>query len=308
VETTACTGRKERQCRWKEFTQSTIGETIVKKIIAALCALLAFADLDAQSMPIFDAHMHYNIEARVEYPPEKVLEIFERNNVRGILANSRPNEGSELLAKLAATKAPNLNAVAFIRVYRDRADYGTWHKNPEIVAMIEREFASGFFAGKVRGIGEFHIYGDEAKSKEFTQIVAFAKKHDLWLHAHCDEAALAIVFQLNPNARVIWAHTGFSVATEKVANLMKQHAGLMGELSYRNDITEGGKLSKQWRTLFTAHADRFLLGSDCWVTERWAQYDELMSYYRTWLAELPKEKAELIAFRNGERMFGIKLK
>jgi Tat protein secretion system quality control protein TatD with DNase activity len=280
----------------------------VKKIIAALCALLAFADLDAQSMPIFDAHMHYNIEARVEYPPEKVLEIFERNNVRGILANSRPNEGSELLAKLAATKAPNLNAVAFIRVYRDRADYGTWHKNPEIVAMIEREFASGFFAGKVRGIGEFHIYGDEAKSKEFTQIVAFAKKHDLWLHAHCDEAALAIVFQLNPNARVIWAHTGFSVATEKVANLMKQHAGLMGELSYRNDITEGGKLSKQWRTLFTAHADRFLLGSDCWVTERWAQYDELMSYYRTWLAELPKEKAELIAFRNGERMFGIKLK
>jgi Tat protein secretion system quality control protein TatD with DNase activity len=280
----------------------------VKKIIAALCALLAFADLDAQSMPIFDAHMHYNIEARVEYPPEKVLEIFERNNVRGILANSRPNEGSELLAKLAATKAPNLNAVAFIRVYRDRADYGTWHKNPEIVAMIEREFASGFFAGKVRGIGEFHIYGDEAKSKEFTQIVAFAKKHDLWLHAHCDEAALAIVFQLNPNARVIWAHTGFSVATEKVANLMKQHAGLMGELSYRNDITEGGKLSKQWRTLFTAHADRFLLGSDCWVTERWAQYDELMSYYRKWLAELPKEKAELIAFRNGERMFGIKLK
>jgi Amidohydrolase len=269
-------------------------------------SMQAFASSSAQPLPIFDAHMHYNVEARGEYPPEKVLDIFKRNNVRGILANSRPNEGSELLAALAAKKQPDLNIVPFIRVYRDRADYGTWHKNPEIVAMIEREFTSGFFKGKVRGIGEFHLYGDEAKSKEFAQIVDFAKRQDLWLHAHCDEAALAVIFQLNPGAKVIWAHTGFSVATEKVVALMKQHSGLMGELSYRNDVTEGGKLSKQWRALFIAHADRFLLGSDAWVTERWAQYEELMSYYRKWLAELPKDKAEQIAFRNGERMFAIK--
>ncbi len=282
----------------------------MKNFFVAFIFFLAIAPLNtfAAPIPIFDAHMHYNIEARAEYPPEKVLEIFKRNNVRGILANSRPNEGSELLAKLAASKSPDLNIAPFIRVYRDRADYGTWHKNPEIVAMIEREFASGFFKDKVRGIGEFHIYGDEAKSKEFAQIVEFAKKNELWLHAHCDEAALAIIFQLNPNAKVIWAHTGFSVATEKVAVLMKQHKGLMGELSYRNDITDGGKLSKQWRALFMAHADRFLLGSDCWVTERWAQYDELMSYYRKWLAELPAAQAQMIAFGNGERIFSSKSK
>ncbi len=275
------------------------------KLFVLSLVLLALTSLStAQTLPIFDAHMHYNIEARSEYPPEKVLAIFKRNNVRGLLANSRPNEGSELLLKAAPA---SLNVVPFIRVYRDRADYGTWHKNPEIVAMIEREFASGAMAGKVRGIGEFHIYGEEAKSKEFAQIVAFAKKHDLWLHAHCDEAALTIIFQLNPQAKVVWAHTGFSVATEKVAALMKQHTGLMGELSYRNDITDDGKLSQQWRTLFNAHADRFLLGSDCWVTERWAQYDELMTYYRKWLAELPREVAEKIAYKNSERIFAIKL-
>jgi hypothetical protein len=103
------------------------------------------------------------------------LEIFKANNVRGILANSRPNEGSELLMKAAPT---TLNVVPFIRVYRDRADYGTWHKNPDIVAMIEREFANGAMAGKARGIGEFHIYGDEAKSKEFAQIIA-TKQHSM---------------------------------------------------------------------------------------------------------------------------------
>lgn len=257
-----------------------------------------------EPLPVFDAHMHYNIEARESYPTAKVLEIFRQNNVRGILGNSRPNEGTELL--LSAAPA-SLAVVPFIRVYRDRADYGTWHRNPEIVAMIEREFTQGKMAGKVRGIGEFHLYGDEAKSKEFAQIVAFAQKHNLWLHAHSDEAALEHIFRLAPKAKVIWAHTGFSVATDRVAALMRKYPDLMGELSYRNDITDGGKLATRWRALFTEHPDRFLLGSDCWVTERWGQYGEIMDYYQRWLAELPRAVALKIAYGNGERIFGVRL-
>jgi hypothetical protein len=277
------------------------------RMILGLFGLVIFSTCvhAVEPLPVFDAHLHYNIEARESYPPAKVLEIFRKNNVRGILATSRPNEGSELLMKAAPAA---LNVVPFIRVYRDRADYRTWHRNPEIVAMIEREFTEGGMKGNVRGIGEFHLYGDEAKSKEFAQIVAFAQKHNLWLHAHSDEAALTHIFTLNPNAKVIWAHTGFSVATDRVAVLMKQHAGLMGELSYRNDITEDGKLSKQWRTLFTTYPDRFLLGSDCWVTERWAQYGEIMDYYQRWLAELPRDVALKVAHRNAERTFGATFK
>lgn len=277
----------------------------LKFLLTRIACLFVITNAQAvEPLRVFDAHMHYNIEARDRYPPAAVLEIFRRNNVRGILATSRPNEGSALLMQAASE---SLTIVPFIRVYRDRADYGTWHKNPEIVAMIEREFAEGAMKGKVRGIGEFHLYGDEAKSTEFAQIVAFARKHDLWLHAHSDEAALLYIFTLNPKAKVIWAHTGFSVATERVASLMKQHSDLMGELSYRNDITDGGKLSKQWRALFTAYPDRFLLGSDCWVTERWAQYGEIMDYYQRWLAELPRDIGNKIAHRNSERIFGIKL-
>ena len=279
------------------------------KTFFAVCAavLLAHGTHAADRLPVFDAHMHYNIEARESYPPAAVLEIFRKNQVRGILATSRPNEGSALLMKAALASLGSLAIVPFIRVYRDRADYGTWHKNPDIVAMIEREFVAGEMKGKVRGIGEFHLYGDEAKSKEFAQIVAFAQKHDLWLHAHSDEAAIDHIFTLAPKAKVIWAHTGFSVATDRVAAMMKAHPDLMGELSYRNDITDGGKLSKHWRALFTAYPDRFLLGSDCWVTERWAQYGEIMDYYQRWLAELPRDVGNKIAHRNAERIFEIKL-
>ena len=279
------------------------------KTSLAFCttALLTTIGYAVEPLPVFDAHLHYNIEARESYPPAKVLELFRFTNVRGILANSRPNDGSELLMKAAPAADPALTVVPFIRVYRDRADYGTWHKNPEIVAMIEREFAEGAMKGKVRGIGEFHLYGDEAKSKEFAQIVAFAQKHDLWLLAHSDEAALIHIFSLNPKAKVIWAHTGFNTSTERIAALMKLHPDLMGELSYRNDITENGRLSKAWRALFTAYPDRFLLGSDCWVTERWAQYSDIMNYYQRWLAQLPNVVSTKIAYRNGERIFGISL-
>ena len=126
------------------------------KTSLALCAasLLTTTVHAVEPLRVFDAHMHYNIEAREAYPPSAVLEIFRKNNVRGILATSRPNEGSALLMKAAPESLSTLTIVPFIRVYRDRADYGTWHKNPEIVAMIEREFAEGSMKGKVRGIGE----------------------------------------------------------------------------------------------------------------------------------------------------------
>jgi len=259
---------------------------------------------EAAALPIFDAHMHYNDDAFDAFPPPAVLEIFRRNGVRTVLANSRPNAGSERIARAAAELMPELGLVPFIRVYRDRADYGSWFRNPEVVAMIEREFRSGHFAGRVRGIGEFHLYGDQARAPEFARIVDFARRHRLWLHAHCDEEALRTIFDLDPEARVIWAHSGFSVPTGRLGDWMRRHPNLMGELSYRNDITEDGRLSPGWALLFREHPDRFLLGSDAWVNSRWTQFDEIMAYYRGWLAQLPPEIARKIAHENGERIFG----
>jgi predicted TIM-barrel fold metal-dependent hydrolase len=83
---------------------------------------------------------------------------------------------------------------------------------------------------------------------------------------------------------------------------------LMGELSYRGGITEsGGQLSAEWRELFARHSDRFLLGSDTWINERWFGYDTIMQTYRGWLAQLPADQAIRIAHGNAERLFGGKV-
>jgi hypothetical protein len=268
-------------------------------VLAAALVLLVPAGASAQApLRIFDAHLHYNQEPNPLYDLDKVLEIFRRNNITGIIATSRPNKGTH---QLMDAKAPGLFVTPFIRPYRQRSDIQTWFDDPAIWELIQAEYKRGYY----RGIGEFHIYGNAAAGEQVRRIVNFAVERDLWLHAHCDETALLLLFGHNPKARIVWAHTGFSTAPARVRELLETYPGLMGELSYRGGITEGGgRLSAEWRDLFARHSGRFLLGSDTWINERWFAYDGIMKTYRGWLAQLPPDQARRIAHENGERLFG----
>jgi predicted TIM-barrel fold metal-dependent hydrolase len=53
------------------------------------------------------------------------------------------------------------------------------------------------------------------------------------------------------------------------------------------------------------YPDRFLLGSDTWVNERWTSYGDIVSSYRSWLADLPPAVARQIAWDNAARMFDL---
>lgn len=252
---------------------------------------------DAAAMPIFDAHMHYNQEPNPYYSLDKVLDVFRRNNVKGILATSRPNKGTH---QIMDAKAPGLWVVPFIRPYRIRADIQTWFGDPLSIELIEQEFKRGTY----RGIGEFHLYGKAAWNPIVKKIVDFAVANDLYLHAHSDEEALLILYEHNPKARIIWAHTGFSTTPKRVAELLDKYPMLWGELSYRGGITSGGTLTPEWRDLFARYSDRFLLGSDTWINERWASYDDIFAEYRGWLKQLPRDQAQRVAWGNAVRLFG----
>jgi hypothetical protein len=251
-----------------------------------------------ERLALFDAHLHYNQEPTPFYSPDKVLDVFRRNGVTGVLANSRPNKGTH---ELVEAKPPGLWVVPFIRPYRTRGDIGSWFNDPAIYDLIQTEYRRGYY----RGIGEFHIYGKSAATEWVRKIVHLAVERDLYLHAHCDEEALLILFAHNPRAKIIWAHTGFTTPVARVKELLEQYPALWGELSYRSGITDGsGKLADEWRELFARHSQRFLIGSDTWINERWFGYDTIMRDYRSWLAQLPADQAARIGYGNAERLFG----
>lgn len=272
-------------------------------IVATLAAGLGFAApaRAAEPLPIFDAHLHYNDEAVPAYPVADVLQRFRASGVATILATSRPNDGTRaLVAAAAADPRAAPRVVPFIRPYRNHADRQTWFNDPAIYALIETELQRGI---GYRGIGEFHVFGRDADTPSVKEIVALAVERGLWLHAHCDDVALETLFAHDPRVKIVWAHTGFSTPPAKVARYFAQHPNLVGELSYRYDVTMDGRLTPAWRALFLAHPDRFVVGSDTWVNERWARYGEIIDYYRGWLAELPADVAARIAWGNGERLF-----
>jgi hypothetical protein len=267
--------------------------------LVAFVLALAVAPAAAQDrIPIFDAHMHYNWEPKPFYSVEQLREVFRRNGVTGVLANSRPNLSTQALV---AAKAPELWVVPFIRPYRTRADIRSWFGDPAIWALVQEEYKRGFY----RGVGEFHVYGSDARGETAVKVMRFAVERNLFLLAHCDEAALEILFSHAPNAKIIWAHTGFTTPPERVEELFSRYPALMAELSFRGGITDAaGEVTPEWRELFARHSDRFLVGSDAWVNERWAGYDGIIDEYRRWLAQLPREQALRIAHGNAERLFG----
>jgi hypothetical protein len=266
-------------------------------VLVAATGRLAVAD---DPIEIFDAHLHYNWEPQPYYQPDEVLALLKKHRVTGILATSRPNTGTHVLMD---TKAAGLQVVPFIRPYRVRADIGSWFNDPVIFDLVQDEFKRGYY----RGVGEFHLSGKAADTEMVKKTVDFAVANDLYLHAHADDEAVEILMRHNPGARIIWAHTGFGLATGRVTAMLDKYPNLWGELSYRGGIVDGaGKLTPEWRALFERYPDRFLLGSDTWIPERWAGYGEIMAGYRGWLAQLPPAVAKQIAHGNARALFARK--
>jgi len=271
------------------------------KVAFALATLVVLSTMPARAddrIEIFDAHLHYNWEPTPYYSLERVLALFKEHRVTGILATSRPNDGTRAMV---AAKADGLWVVPFIRPYRIRADIGSWFGDPSIYELVQDEFKRGYY----RGIGEFHLSGRAAANEWVKKTVDFAVANELFLHAHADAEAVEILMGHNPKARIVWAHTGFGLDPDRVSALLTKYPQVWGELSYRSGIVDGGgKLTAEWRALFTKFPDRFLLGSDTWINERWASYGDIMAGYRAWLGQLPPEVASKIAHGNAKRLFG----
>jgi hypothetical protein len=262
--------------------------------------------------PLLDAHLHYNEEAwngqAGPHPLPDVLARMQRNGVRAVVANSRPNDGTKALADAPQTRAAGVTVVPFVRLYRSRADYDNWFRDETIYTLVQTELARGTGAGPYKGLGEFHLYDSaNANGPVARKLLQLAEKQQLAVLAHVDDVAIDLLMAHAPKARLIWAHTGIGGApAARVDALLARYPLLMGELSYRPGLTcDDGQLCPEWRALVTKYPDRFLIGSDTWVNQRWLYYDELMQGYRRWLGGLPPDVARKVAWDNGARLFGL---
>ena len=266
--------------------------------------------------PLFDAHLHYNDEVgdgqTGPHPLMDVLDRMQRNGVRGILANSRPNDGTLALAATPLAKQAKVAVVPFVRLYRDLSDHDSWYGDESIYQLVLTELERGTGSGPYRGLGEFHLYDSyNANGAVAKKIMALAEEKNLALLAHVDDLAIDLLMantaSKGKKVRMVWAHTGISgVPVARVEELLAKYPFLMGELSYRPGLVCGGyKLCPEWRALFIKYPGRFMIGSDTWNNQRWQRYDDIIKGYRILLADLPADVARRIGWLNGKELFGL---
>ena len=75
-------------------------------LLAALTLATALgAGAEPWTGPIFDAHLHYNDDAVPLYSEGSAFELFRKNGVRAILANSRSSDGTRALHETRSRNA-----------------------------------------------------------------------------------------------------------------------------------------------------------------------------------------------------------
>jgi hypothetical protein len=247
----------------------------------------------AQDRPILDTHLHYSESAWSSHSPAAVLAILDRAGVPRAFVSSTPDDGTVQLYEAAPHRI-----VPVLRPYRKSGELVSWQRDPSVIPYLEGRLARGIY----RGIGEFHLYGVEARAPVVGQVLDLAARHGIFVHCHCDAEAIEILLETRGDVRVLWAHAGMTADLQTVGSLVERFPRLSAELSFRGDVAPGGGLDPEWRALFLRHPDRFMVGTDTWVPSRWADLPDLQAATRAWLAQLPEPVAARIAWENAERL------
>ena len=264
------------------------------RLACLMLALLPLSSLAAE-LPIFDAHVHYSHDAWANLPPPDAIAILRKAGLKRALVSSSGDEGTQRLVEAA----PGL-VIPSLRPYRTRGDVSTWVRDDTVAAFLEDRLAKSRYAA----IGEFHLYGADADLPVPKRMIALARTHKLVLHAHSDVDAIERIFRQYPDARVLWAHSGFD-RPDAVRAMLAKHKNLWCDLAFRSEHGGGGKVPTEWRALFVEFPDRFMVGTDTFTPERWHYIVEHANWSRAWLADLPPALAEKIAWRNGEALFSF---
>lgn len=249
------------------------------------------------AMPIFDAHLHYSHDAWERLPPKEAVALMRQAGLRRAMVSSSSDEGTQ---KLHA-EAPDL-VLPVLRPYRTRAEIGTWTRDETVIAHLQARLARFRYVA----IGEYHVSGEDADLPVVRRVVQMAREHRLALHSHSDADAIERQFKQDAGARILWAHSGFD-SPANVRALLRRHRNLWCDLAFRSDHAmvdaQRGRVETGWREAFLEFPDRFLVGTDTFTPERWFYVGEHARWSRMWLADLPRDVAEAIAWRNGDRLF-----
>ena len=205
----------------------------------------------------------------------------------------------------------------------------------EFVHLIERAMKSG----KYKGFGEIGLYHEPTVRRKGLTIKAdhpwmlirsdIVAKNDAVIDIHMEATdetipALERLLAHNRNAKIVWAHSGWSVLGMATANvwerLMARHPNLYGSIKHRKlgrpnrQASEAvairdvkGRIRPQWLRLFDKFPGRFMIGSDIKPGTRLRKGSDFrhIRYTQEFLRELPDPLRRPITKGNAIKVFNL---
>jgi hypothetical protein len=273
-----------------------------RSAIAIFAALAVFAAWPAPAraqdrLPIFDAHVHYSRPAWKVYDVDAIFRALDAAGVARALVSSSPDEGT-----LRLYEHDRERIVPILRPYRDDVGPGNWFRDAGVLAYLAERLRLGVH----KGIGEIHLSeASDVRSIVVRETAVLAEARGLPLHVHAGAKPTAALFNFRSRLSIIWGHAGLGETPQTIDDMLERFPNLTAELALRaGEISPGGTIDPAWRDVLIRHQDRFMIGSDTWVTPRWGSYPEIIDEHRRWLAQLPGGVARKIAYGNAVRLFG----
>ena len=253
------------------------------------------AAVNAHACLITDAHIHYDRDVWDKLPPADALKMLRHEDICRALVSATPTEGAEKLYR-----ADPGYVIPLLRPYKSWRHRYLWFNDPDLsdylLAQLERV--------PYRGIGEFHVFGEDVDSSPVEDMIELARDRGLVLHPHTDLEGMRILLSKAPDIVVLWAHGGFDVPVDTLRALMIEYPKLYIDLTLRDGMLDDGKnLTPQWRAFLEAFHTRFVVGMDTYKPGRWAELPELVAETRDWLNQLPAAVSADIARHNLDRLF-----
>ena len=240
--------------------------------------------------------LHYSHDAWTVVPPKDVIEILKKAGIKRAMVSSSNNEGTKMLQDVA----PGM-IVPELRPYRSRGELVTWAqgsdgdpvpRGPAVEAQVRGDRRVPHLRRRCRPAQHARA-SSSSPSSTGCSCIRIPMPTPSTRH-----------FQQDPNAKVLWAHSGFE-RPEKVREMLRKYPNLWCDLAFLTVAClerQGGAglargLPRVSRPLRGRHR-HLHAGALHYMLEhaRWS---------RQWLSDLPpRRRARRSRYENGERLFG----
>lgn len=264
-------------------------------IVCLLVASTANAGAGDSVQSIYDGHIHYDQDVWDILLPHDAIQMLINENIKRALVSATPTEGAEMLYR----ENPEV-VIPMLRPYKSWRHRYLWFKDPALKAYILDHLARVPY----RGLGEFHVFGQDANSQPVEDMIELARERKLVLHPHTNLEGMHIILTKARDIPVLWAHGGFDVPIGVLGEMLEEYDDLYIELSLREGMLDSmDRLTPEWKAFLMKYRTRFLVGMDTYKPSRWADLPEIVAETRHWLDQLPEDVAENIARNNLDRLF-----